>query len=117
MYCHILFTAGFKPHANKDIAHHMLLYGCTTPGSQAKVWSVSYVLQIIVMSILIVCLFGVIIICLDVCSAELRPCTPPLIQDILRVGTCCLSEIVVTSIKHSNWSYYPERQPADKPLY
>ncbi|KAL5004013.1 hypothetical protein ScPMuIL_017469 [Solemya velum] len=33
------FMTGFKPHANKDIAHHMLLYGCTTPGSQAKVWN------------------------------------------------------------------------------
>lgn len=33
------YIVGFKPHANMKIAHHMLLYGCSTPGSSAKVWN------------------------------------------------------------------------------
>jgi len=33
------YIVGFKPHANMKIAHHMLLYGCSTPGRNAEVWN------------------------------------------------------------------------------
>nr|XP_022331883.1 probable peptidylglycine alpha-hydroxylating monooxygenase 1 isoform X2 [Crassostrea virginica] len=33
------YITGFVPEANKDIAHHILIYGCTTPGSQDSVWN------------------------------------------------------------------------------
>ncbi|CAC5378602.1 FBN2_3 [Mytilus coruscus] len=34
------YIVGFEPHANKKVAHHMLLYGCDTPGIPgAKVWN------------------------------------------------------------------------------
>uniref|UniRef100_K1QA02 Peptidylglycine alpha-hydroxylating monooxygenase n=1 Tax=Magallana gigas TaxID=29159 RepID=K1QA02_MAGGI len=36
--CHAIETTGFEPDANKDIAHHILIYGCTTPGSRDSVW-------------------------------------------------------------------------------
>lgn len=29
---------GFSPNASMNVAHHMLLYGCTTPGSTEEVW-------------------------------------------------------------------------------
>ncbi len=36
----LFFSAGFIPHANKSTAHHMLLYGCTEPGTTHSVWYV-----------------------------------------------------------------------------
>lgn len=33
------YITEFFPHANMDIAHHILLYGCETPGSEEKVWN------------------------------------------------------------------------------
>lgn len=33
------YITGFEPDANKDIAHHILIYGCTTPGSRDSVWN------------------------------------------------------------------------------
>jgi peptidylglycine monooxygenase len=30
---------GFEPNATMDVAHHMLLYGCTSPGSSEEVWN------------------------------------------------------------------------------
>lgn len=33
------YIIGFKPHANMEIAHHILLYGCSTPGSKQPVWN------------------------------------------------------------------------------
>ncbi|KAK3097642.1 hypothetical protein FSP39_011670 [Pinctada imbricata] len=36
----IIVSVGFKPDANKEIAHHILLYGCKTPGSlRSRVWN------------------------------------------------------------------------------
>ena len=35
-----LFLAAFNPSATSKDAHHILLYGCTTPGSQQPIWSV-----------------------------------------------------------------------------
>lgn len=33
------FLVGYEPHANKRVAHHMLLYGCEEPGIPgAEVW-------------------------------------------------------------------------------
>nr|CAD7442380.1 unnamed protein product [Timema bartmani] len=29
---------GFEPNATMETAHHMLLYGCTAPGSKKAVW-------------------------------------------------------------------------------
>lgn len=33
-----MFLAGFDPSGSSDDAHHMLLYGCTEPGSEKKIW-------------------------------------------------------------------------------
>ncbi|XP_067013551.2 peptidylglycine alpha-hydroxylating monooxygenase [Anabrus simplex] len=33
------YIVGFEPNATMSTAHHMLLYGCTTPGSQKAVWN------------------------------------------------------------------------------
>lgn len=33
------YITEFFPHANMEIAHHILLYGCATPGSKEKVWN------------------------------------------------------------------------------
>ncbi|XP_071449206.1 peptidylglycine alpha-hydroxylating monooxygenase [Hetaerina americana] len=33
------YIVGFEPNATMDTAHHMLLYGCTTPGSKEAVWN------------------------------------------------------------------------------
>ncbi|KAL4228224.1 hypothetical protein ACF0H5_013657 [Mactra antiquata] len=33
------YIVGFQPHANMEISHHMLLYGCETPGSDQPVWN------------------------------------------------------------------------------
>ncbi|KAL8606904.1 hypothetical protein ACOMHN_048700 [Nucella lapillus] len=33
------YITGFIPNANKDIAHHMLLYGCDEPGSRKPIWN------------------------------------------------------------------------------
>jgi len=33
-----LFLAAFNPSATSKDAHHILLYGCTEPGSQEKIW-------------------------------------------------------------------------------
>ncbi|XP_060068910.1 peptidylglycine alpha-hydroxylating monooxygenase-like [Ylistrum balloti] len=35
------YIVGFRPHANKEIAHHMLLYGCKEPGVRDKnaIWN------------------------------------------------------------------------------
>lgn len=33
-----LFLTGFVPHADKQVAHHMLLYGCEEPGQQEGTW-------------------------------------------------------------------------------
>lgn len=32
-------TAAFQPNASMETAHHMLLYGCETPGSDKDVWN------------------------------------------------------------------------------
>ncbi|GAB6027581.1 hypothetical protein CHUAL_001824 [Chamberlinius hualienensis] len=32
------YIVGFRPNATMETAHHMLLYGCTEPGSQDEVW-------------------------------------------------------------------------------
>nr|XP_006812439.1 PREDICTED: peptidyl-glycine alpha-amidating monooxygenase-like [Saccoglossus kowalevskii] len=44
-YCHPLkmpeepmYITGFEPHAKKETAHHMLLFGCKTPGMRRNVW-------------------------------------------------------------------------------
>lgn len=34
-----LYITGFIPNANKDIAHHILLYGCDKPGSKKEIWN------------------------------------------------------------------------------
>ncbi|XP_050401261.1 peptidylglycine alpha-hydroxylating monooxygenase [Patella vulgata] len=34
-----LYITGFEPHAKMQTAHHMLLYGCKSPGKQDKVWN------------------------------------------------------------------------------
>ncbi|CAF1362695.1 unnamed protein product, partial [Didymodactylos carnosus] len=34
-----IFITGFNPSATAKDAHHMLLYGCTEPGSQKKIWN------------------------------------------------------------------------------
>nr|CAD7602783.1 unnamed protein product [Timema genevievae] len=33
------FIIGFEPNATMETAHHMLLYGCTAPGSKKAVWN------------------------------------------------------------------------------
>lgn len=33
------YIVGFEPHANKKVAHHMLLYGCDAPGADTEVWN------------------------------------------------------------------------------
>ncbi|XP_040581267.1 peptidylglycine alpha-hydroxylating monooxygenase [Lepeophtheirus salmonis] len=33
------FIIGFKPNASQHTAHHMLIYGCTEPGSTNEVWN------------------------------------------------------------------------------
>jgi hypothetical protein len=33
-----LFLAAFNPSATSKDAHHILVYGCTEPGSQKKIW-------------------------------------------------------------------------------
>jgi len=33
------FIVGFKPNASMHTAHHMLIYGCEEPGSEAPVWN------------------------------------------------------------------------------
>lgn len=33
------YLVGFQPHANMEIAHHILLYGCDEPGSSKPVWN------------------------------------------------------------------------------
>lgn len=33
------YLVGFVPNAKMDTAHHMLVYGCGAPGSQAPVWN------------------------------------------------------------------------------
>ncbi|CAI9733851.1 probable peptidylglycine alpha-hydroxylating monooxygenase 1 isoform X2 [Octopus vulgaris] len=33
------YIVGFQPHANMATAHHILLYGCGTPGKDAKIWN------------------------------------------------------------------------------
>ncbi|XP_046357220.1 probable peptidylglycine alpha-hydroxylating monooxygenase 1 isoform X1 [Haliotis rufescens] len=33
------YITGFIPNANMNIAHHMLLYGCTSPGMKKPVWN------------------------------------------------------------------------------
>ncbi|KAF4526790.1 hypothetical protein B566_EDAN015586 [Ephemera danica] len=33
------FKLGFEPNTTMNTAHHMLLFGCKTPGSQAPVWN------------------------------------------------------------------------------
>ncbi|XP_033125194.1 probable peptidylglycine alpha-hydroxylating monooxygenase 1 [Anneissia japonica] len=46
-FCHAIempmersvFIVGYKPHAEMGTAHHMLLYGCSEPGSQNKSWN------------------------------------------------------------------------------
>lgn len=32
------FIIGFEPNSTMETAHHMLLYGCTNPGSSKPVW-------------------------------------------------------------------------------
>lgn len=34
-----VFITAFSPRANKDVAHHILLYGCEEPGSTSSVWN------------------------------------------------------------------------------
>jgi len=33
------FAVGFEPNATMDVAHHMLLFGCTEPGQQSEVFN------------------------------------------------------------------------------
>ncbi len=33
-----VFLAAFDPSGTSEDAHHMLLYGCTEPGSEKKIW-------------------------------------------------------------------------------
>jgi peptidylglycine monooxygenase len=33
------YIVGFEPNATMDVAHHMLLYGCTTPGQSEEIWN------------------------------------------------------------------------------
>ncbi|KAK3586826.1 hypothetical protein CHS0354_020042 [Potamilus streckersoni] len=33
------YIVGFAPHANMEIAHHILLYGCQEPGSKKQPWN------------------------------------------------------------------------------
>ncbi|KAF6215796.1 hypothetical protein GE061_000131 [Apolygus lucorum] len=33
------YIVGFEPNASMDTAHHMLLYGCKTPGNDGSVWN------------------------------------------------------------------------------
>lgn len=43
-FCHSLkvnseiYITGFQPKADMNIAHHILIYGCSIPGSKEKVW-------------------------------------------------------------------------------
>ncbi|ODN06475.1 Peptidylglycine alpha-hydroxylating monooxygenase [Orchesella cincta] len=32
------YVVGFSPNATMHVAHHMLLFGCTTPGSSEEIW-------------------------------------------------------------------------------
>lgn len=32
------FAVGFVPNATMETAHHMLIYGCESPGSEQEVW-------------------------------------------------------------------------------
>jgi len=34
-----VYLTEFQPHASKDIAHHILLYGCEQPGNEEQVWN------------------------------------------------------------------------------
>lgn len=38
----VCFLVGFEPNATMDTAHHMLLYGCTKPGTDDLVWLVDW---------------------------------------------------------------------------
>lgn len=33
------YIVGFEPNATMETAHHMLIYGCTTPGSSKPIWN------------------------------------------------------------------------------
>lgn len=33
------YIVGFKPHANMDTSHHILLHGCGEPGSDSEIWN------------------------------------------------------------------------------
>lgn len=33
------FIVGFEPNATMNTAHHMLVYGCSVPGSDEAVWN------------------------------------------------------------------------------
>lgn len=33
------YITGFEPNATMETAHHMLVYGCTNPGSNKPVWN------------------------------------------------------------------------------
>lgn len=33
------YITGFEPNATMETAHHMLIYGCTKPGSSKPVWN------------------------------------------------------------------------------
>ena len=34
----IINAVKYEPHATKDVAHHMMVYGCGTPGSDDPYW-------------------------------------------------------------------------------
>lgn len=38
-YTKTYFITGFQPNASMNTAHHMLLYGCGTPGSDKPIWN------------------------------------------------------------------------------
>lgn len=33
------YITGFEPNATMEVAHHILIYGCTKPGSAKPVWN------------------------------------------------------------------------------
>jgi peptidylglycine monooxygenase len=39
------YITGFEPRAEKKTAHHMLLYGCKTPGRQVLILLLRFVLS------------------------------------------------------------------------
>lgn len=38
IYIAIFISVGFEPNATMHTAHHMLLYGCSEPGTNDPVW-------------------------------------------------------------------------------